>query len=173
MIFPHEGLKKQAKRSAKGKTYFGLISWIQFECFENKNQNRFVHWILVNQLISFFWLTMSKIEKMYKPSKAHEQDFWHVFVIKVCFGNSPRCCQTCTVFICSLAGAIPKIIPIYIGLKKIVKTYHLNIYFTPFKSNLPWLKSWFQKKLWSRDFTVPLQVFFFLCRSQENNLTVV
>ena len=90
---------------------------------------------------------------MYKPSKAHEQDFWHVFVIKVCFGNSPRCIQTCTVFICSLAGAIPKIIPIYIGLKKIVKIYqYINIYFTPLKSNLPWLKSWFQKKLWSRDF---------------------
>ena len=132
-IFPHEGLKKQAKRSAKGKTYFCLISWIQFECLENKNQNRFVHWILVNQLISFFWLTMSKIEKMHKPSKAHEQDFWHVFVIKVCFGNSPRCCQTCTVFICSLAGAIPKIIPIYIGLKDFVKTYQWNIHiFYPF-----------------------------------------
>ena len=117
-----------------------MTSWIQFECFENKNQNRylsFVHWILVNQFISFFWLTMSKIEKMYKPSKAHEQDFWHVFVIKVCFGNSPRCCQTCTVFICSLAGAIPKIIPIYIGLKDFVKTYQCVVSLFVLSSTFP------------------------------------
>ena len=107
-----------------------------------------------------------KMCKIFKPSKSHKKNFGHIFVIEVCLGNSPCCCQTCTIFICSLTGAIT-IVTVHVGLN--TKKNHKRVFFI--YSNLAYLSITIMLQLTSRT-SSNHEIYYFSISSFCSQVTV-